>query len=190
MAETRQYYFRLSPMAETRQHTPPASTSQVLALALLAPLSAFLLFLSAITLTGNVVGIALSTPLFVIFSPVLLPAALLIGSAVAGFLTSAAFGLTSVASFTWMANHLRRARLSEQLEYAKHSAQDTISHAAQSLKETGEGVLRKGHEVQAKAQESRNEAEIEKAQREKDQNEKAQSEKDQREKSQREKRSS
>ncbi|KAI9087664.1 hypothetical protein K1719_030534 [Acacia pycnantha] len=142
MAETRQHYFRLSSMAETRQHSPPASTSQVLALAILPPFSAFFLFLAAFNLTGTVVGIAISTPLFVIFSPVLLPAALLIGFAVAGFLTSAAFGLTSLASFTWMANYLRRARLSEQLEYVKHSAQDTISHAAQSMKEAGEGVAR------------------------------------------------
>ncbi|XP_028781774.1 oleosin 16.4 kDa-like [Neltuma alba] len=175
MAEIRQdYYYRY-------QHNPTQtstvfpekapSSSQVLALSFLLPLGAFLLFVAAITGTGTVVGIALSTPLFVIFSPVLLPAAFLIGLAVAGFLTSGAFGVTAFSSFTWLANFLRRSRLSEQLEYAKHRAEETIGHAAQSVKEAGETVLSKaqeaGQEAQTKSKESRQRTQSGKAQEEK-----------------------
>lgn len=155
MAEIQQEY-SLSYNQGTNNYRSSPSTSHVMALALLLPLSGFLLFISAITFTGTLIGIALTVPLFVIFSPVLVPAALLVGLVVTGFLTAATFGVTSVASFAWIANYVRHTRWSEQLEYAKNRAQDTISHAAQSVKEAGEGVMNKvqeaGQEVQDKAQ--------------------------------------
>lgn len=161
MAQAQQdyrHYQQNPPYATQTQSIFPEkgpSPSQVLALATLLPFGAFLLMLAGITLTGTVVGLAVTTPLFVIFSPVLLPAALVIGLAVTGFLTSGAFGVTALSSFTWLANYLRRSRLLEQLEFANRRAQETMG---QSVKESGEAVQSKvqeaGQEAQNKAQES------------------------------------
>ncbi|XP_054820248.1 oleosin Cor a 15-like [Prosopis cineraria] len=169
MADTRQDYYHYQHKPMYASESP--SASQVLALAALLPLGAFLLLLAALTLAATVLGIAVSAPLFVIFSPVLLPAALLLGLAVAGLLTSGAFGVTALSSFTWLANYVRRSRLPEQLEYAKHRARETISQAAQSAKEAGEAVLSKvqesGQEMQTTAQETKNKTEGGKAREEK-----------------------
>ncbi|KAK4772570.1 hypothetical protein SAY86_014345 [Trapa natans] len=58
------------------------------------PVGGILLALAGFTLLATVVGLEIVTPLSIIFSPVLVPAAAVIGLGVAGFLTSRAFGLT------------------------------------------------------------------------------------------------
>ncbi|KAJ6970571.1 hypothetical protein NC653_034995 [Populus alba x Populus x berolinensis] len=73
----------------------------------LLPVGGTLLFLAGLTLVGTLTGLAVATPLFVIFSPVLVPAALVIGLGVLGFLTSGAFGLTALSSLSWMASYIR-----------------------------------------------------------------------------------
>ncbi|KAI3464128.1 hypothetical protein Pfo_020791, partial [Paulownia fortunei] len=57
------------------------STSQVLAVVTLFPVGGILLCLAGLTLTGSLIGLAVATPLFVIFSPILVPAALTIALA-------------------------------------------------------------------------------------------------------------
>lgn len=76
----------------------------------LFPLGGLLLLIAGITLTGTIIGLAISTPLFVIFSPVLVPAVLTLGLAVTGFLTSGAFGITAVSSLAWLVKYLRQGR--------------------------------------------------------------------------------
>ncbi|KAL0014379.1 hypothetical protein SO802_001448 [Lithocarpus litseifolius] len=60
------------------------STTKVLAVLALLPVGGTLLALSGLTLLCSVIGLAVSTPLFIIFSPVLVPAAIVIGLAVTG----------------------------------------------------------------------------------------------------------
>jgi hypothetical protein len=98
------------------------STSQLIVLATLVPFGATLLILSGLTLTATVVGLAVTTPLFIFFSPVLLAAAVVIGLAIAGFLTSGAFGVTSLSSFAWVASYLRRSRFLEKVNVKHHHA--------------------------------------------------------------------
>ncbi|KAG1342850.1 Oleosin isoform 300a [Cocos nucifera] len=86
------------------------SASQVLAVVTLLPIGGILLALSGIILTGTVIGLAVVTPLFVIFSPVLVPAALAIGLAVMGFLASGAFGLTALMSLSWVVSYVKGRR--------------------------------------------------------------------------------
>ncbi|KAE8795216.1 high molecular weight oleosin [Hordeum vulgare] len=62
-------------------------------MATLFPLGRLLLVLSGLALAGTVVGLAVATPVFLLFSPVLVPDALTIGMAVIGFLASGALGL-------------------------------------------------------------------------------------------------
>lgn len=137
------------------------SSSQVLAIATIVPFGASLLILAGFTLTATVIGLAVTTPLFVIFSPILIPAALVIALAVAGFLTSGAFGVTSLSSFAWMANYLRCSQLPEQLQHAKARAQETLGNLAQRnerTKEVSESGISKAQETvqedQTKAREA------------------------------------
>lgn len=58
--------------------------------------------LSGLTLAATVVGLVAATPLLVIFSPVLVPAAIVLFLITAGFLASGGFGATAVAVFYWM----------------------------------------------------------------------------------------
>ncbi|KAK7291610.1 hypothetical protein RIF29_06899 [Crotalaria pallida] len=150
-------------MAETQQHNyyhdhqgkDTNSTSQILAIATLVPFGASLLILAGFTLTATVLGLAIATPLFIFFSPVLVPAALVIGLAVTGFLTSGAFGVTSLSSFAWMANYLRRSRLPErlpgQLQYARDLAQETLGNLAQRTKEAAETGINKAQSMASEA---------------------------------------
>ncbi|KAF3944298.1 hypothetical protein CMV_029221 [Castanea mollissima] len=76
---------------------------QVLAVVLaLLTVGGTLFALSGLTLLCSVIGLAVSTPLFIIFSPVLVPAAIVIGLAVTGFLCAEALGLTGLSSLSWV----------------------------------------------------------------------------------------
>lgn len=129
------------------------STSQVLAVLTLLPVGGTLLALSGVTLAGTVLGLAVTTPLFVIFSPVLVPAALTIGLAVTAFLTSGAFGLTGLSSLSWFLNFFRQATgatgsVQEQLDRAKKRMMDVADYTGQKTKDAGQ-------ETQVKAQEGK-----------------------------------
>lgn len=123
------------------------SKSQVLAVVTLLPVGGTLLLLSGLTLAGTLTCLALATPLFIICSPVLVPAALVIGLAIAGFLTSGAFGVTALSSFSWLASFLRRMRVPEQMEQAKRRIQDTTGQIGQKVKETGQTIPQKAQET-------------------------------------------
>ncbi|VAI01327.1 unnamed protein product [Triticum turgidum subsp. durum] len=88
------------------------SASQALTVATLFPLGGLLLVLSGLALAGTVVGLAVATPVFLLFSPMLVPAALTIGLAVTGFLTSGALGLGGLSSPSRAA---RRTRAPEEV---------------------------------------------------------------------------
>ncbi|KAJ6811246.1 putative oleosin 18 kDa [Iris pallida] len=126
------------------------STAQVLSVAVLLPAGGTLLALSGLTLILTLVGLAVATPVFVVFSPVLVPAAVVIGLAVAGFLASGAFGLTAVTSLSWIVNYLRGAgeRVPEQMDQLKRRMAETAGQAGQRTKEIGERIQSKAqHEA-------------------------------------------
>ncbi|KAM0932861.1 putative oleosin [Dioscorea sansibarensis] len=122
------------------------SASKVLAVATLLPVGGSLLGLSGVTLAGTVLGLAVATPLFLLFSPVLVPAAITIGLAVLGFLTSGAFGLTAVSALSWILNYLRCARVPEHMEHAKRRMADAAGQFGQRAREAGQTVQSKAQE--------------------------------------------
>ncbi|KAF3444613.1 hypothetical protein FNV43_RR14305 [Rhamnella rubrinervis] len=135
-----------------QSHRGP-STSQVLAILTLLPVGGTLLALAGVTLTGTIIGLAVTTPLFIIFSPVLVPAVITIGLAVTGFLTSGAFGLTGLSSLSWFLNYFRQATgatgsAQEQLDRAKKRMLDMAEFTGQKTKDVGQ-------EIQSKAQEGK-----------------------------------
>lgn len=124
------------------------SMSQVLAVLTLLPVGGTLLALAGLTLTGTVIGLTVATPVFIIFSPILVPATIAVAMAVAGFLFSGAFGLTGMSSLTYVFNRLRRATGTEQLDLdmAKRRVQDMTGYIGQKTKEVGQKIESKAHE--------------------------------------------
>ncbi|KAL6182472.1 hypothetical protein ACLB2K_043891 [Fragaria x ananassa] len=120
------------------------SASQIIAVVTLVPLGGTLLLLAGLTLAGTFIGMALSTPLFVIFSPILVPAIVTVGLVVAGILTSGAFAITGLSSFSWLANYLRRSRLPQQ---AIRGAQETTGQLTQKARDMGQSVTEKAQEA-------------------------------------------
>ncbi|CAF1920369.1 hypothetical protein YC2023_019744 [Brassica napus] len=125
------------------------STNQVVALIAGVPIGGSLLALAGLTLAGSVIGLILSIPLFLLFSPVIVPAALTIGLAVTGILASGLFGLTGLSSVSWVLNYIRGTSdtVPEQLDYAKRRMADAVGYAGQKGKEMGQYVQDKAHEA-------------------------------------------
>jgi len=133
------------------------STSQVLAVITGLPVGGILLALAGLSLLGTLTGLAVTTPLFILFSPVIVPATIVIGLAVAGFLTSGAFGLTALSSFSWVMNYIRQTQgtVPEQLELAKRGMADVVGYVGQKTKEAGQKTKEVGQDIQSKAQDAK-----------------------------------
>lgn len=115
------------PHQSTQKHI---SNSQIITIITLFPLGGLLLLLAAITLTGTIIAVAAVTPLFVIFSPVLIPALLASGLALTGFFTSGAFGVTALSSLLWIFNYFRQGR-------TKQRVQDTVGFVGHRARHVG-----------------------------------------------------
>jgi len=124
------------------------STSKALAVLTMLPVGGGLLALAGITLVGTLIGLAVTTPLFILFSPVLVPAALVIGLAVTSFLASGAFGLTGSWSLSWVGRYIQEATqtMPESLDQAKRRMQDMAGYVGQKTKEVGQEIQRKAHD--------------------------------------------
>ncbi|KAJ1412161.1 Oleosin [Sesbania bispinosa] len=133
------------------------SSSQVIAVAAGLPVGGILLALAGLTLVGTLTGLALTTPLFILFSPVLVPATIVVGLAVAGFLTSGACGLTALSSFSWVLNYIRQTQgtVPDQLESAKRRMADVAGYVGQKTKEVGQKTKEVGQDIQTKAQDTK-----------------------------------
>lgn len=124
------------------------SAAQIMALITLLPVGGTLLALAGFTLAGTVIGLIVATPLFILFSPVLVPAAIGIGLAVAGFFTSGAFGLTGLSSLSWVLNLFRHGRsVPEIADQAKRRAADVVGYVGQKTKEVGQDIQTKAQET-------------------------------------------
>lgn len=122
---------------------------QVLALVAGVPVGGTLLTLAGLTLAGSVIGLMLAFPLLLIFSPVIVPAAFVIGLAMTGFFVSGAIGLTGLSSMSWVLNYVRRARdyMPEELEEAKQRLAEMAEYVGQRTKDAGQTIEDKAHDV-------------------------------------------
>ncbi|KAG7575559.1 Oleosin [Arabidopsis thaliana x Arabidopsis arenosa] len=125
------------------------SSTQVLAVFVGVPVGGTLLTIAGLTLAGSVIGLMLAFPLFLIFSPVIVPAAFVIGLAMTGFLASGAIGLTGLSSMSWVLNYIRRAgeHIPEELEEAKQRLADMAEYVGQRTKDAGQTIEDKAHDV-------------------------------------------
>ncbi|KAK4346272.1 hypothetical protein RND71_032611 [Anisodus tanguticus] len=123
------------------------TATQILAIVTLLPVGGTLFCLAGITLICTLIGLAVATPVFLLFSPVLVPAILTVGLAVAGFLTSGAFGVTGLSSFSWILNYLQQGKsVPENLDAAKRRMADAASHLGQKTKDVGQTIQSKAQE--------------------------------------------
>ncbi|CAI0456225.1 unnamed protein product [Linum tenue] len=113
------------------------------------PVGGTLLALAGIILFGTLIGLAVATPVFIICSPVIVPAALLVAFAVTAFLTSGLAGATGLTALSWFAMYLRQASqaVPETMEQAKRRMQDAAGYAGQKTKEVGQEIQRKAQET-------------------------------------------
>ncbi|KAJ6423937.1 hypothetical protein OIU84_024832 [Salix udensis] len=127
------------------QHQQGPSASKVLALLTMLPVGGGFLALAGITLVGTLIGAAVTTPLFILFSPVLVPASLVICLAVTSFLASGTFGLTGIWSLSWVGSYIQEASraMPESLDEAKSRMQDMAGYVGQKTKEVGQEIQRK-----------------------------------------------
>ncbi|XP_058180322.1 oleosin H1-like [Rhododendron vialii] len=122
------------------------SKGKILAVATLLPVGGSLLGLSGLTLAASLLGLAVATPIFLLCSPVLVPAALVAGLVLAGFFTSGLFGLTGLTSLSWVMKYFRQAG-PPQLDEAKRRMQDVAVTVGQKTKEVGEAIQQKAKEA-------------------------------------------
>ncbi|KAJ4729282.1 Oleosin family protein [Melia azedarach] len=125
------------------------SASKVLAVMALLPVGGTLLALAGITLAGTIIGLLVTTPLFIIFSPVIVPAAIVIGLAVTGFFTSGAFGLTALSSLSWVLSRLRQktGSMPEMADQAKRRVAGMADFVGLKTKEVGQEIQKQAHEA-------------------------------------------
>nr|CAB3497345.1 unnamed protein product [Digitaria exilis]CAB3502313.1 unnamed protein product [Digitaria exilis] len=105
---------------EQQEESAPAAVAKALA----AGTAAFsMLLLSGLALTATVLALIVATPLLVIFSPVLVPAAITVALLTAGFVSSGGFGAAAVGVLAWMYRSLQQTQSS-----SKHDAKDWAQH--------------------------------------------------------------
>ncbi|CAA2982522.1 oleosin 1-like [Olea europaea var. sylvestris] len=129
---TEQYHDR----QQQHYQTLPQRSHQIVKAVTAATAGGSLLVLSGLTLAGTVIALALATPLLVIFSPVLVPAAITIFLVCSGFLASGGFGVAAVSVLSWIYRYVtgKHPPGAEQLD----QAQTKLSIKAREMKDKAE----------------------------------------------------
>lgn len=116
---------------DEQAHRQPAAVAVAKAVAAAAAAGSMLV-LSALTLTGTVLALVVATPLLVIFSPVLVPAAVAVALLAAGFVSSGAFGAAAMGVLAWMYRYLSalpgEGPEGARLESKAHDVKDWAQH--------------------------------------------------------------
>lgn len=87
---------------QPHQRSPEPRSHQVVKAATAVTAGGSLLVLSGLTLAGTVIALTIATPLFVIFSPVLVPAVIAVALLITGFLASGGFGVAAITVLSWI----------------------------------------------------------------------------------------
>ncbi|KAG1335339.1 oleosin 1 [Cocos nucifera] len=121
-----------------------AKVRQAARLATAGAIGAGVLVLSGLTLMGTVIGLVAATPLLVIFSPILVPAAAVVAVVAAGLLLSGGFGVAVVSALVWIYNYVmgKHPPGADRLDAARAAM-------ARKAKDYGRYVQTKSHEVAA-----------------------------------------
>ncbi|XP_006355299.1 oleosin 1-like [Solanum tuberosum] len=110
-------------------------------------LGAALLGLSSLTFAGTVIFLILAAPFLVVFSPILVPAAMILVLSTAGFLFSGGSGIGGLAAILWLYRKVRG-----QLPYAADQLDFARMRIASKAWDMKERAKEGGQYVQNKAQ--------------------------------------
>ncbi|XVF48611.1 hypothetical protein PTKIN_Ptkin03bG0204000 [Pterospermum kingtungense] len=140
--------YQNKPMTQKLYESAPSSREAAKFLTA-TTLGAALLLLSGLTLTGTVIAVIIATPLMVIFSPILVPAAIATFLAITGFLFSGGCGVAAITVLTWMYNYVQGKHPlgADQLDYARDMLSSTARNMSEKAKEYGEYAQHKAQEV-------------------------------------------
>ncbi|KAK6933424.1 Oleosin [Dillenia turbinata] len=85
-----------------KQHQQQTQSHQVVKAATAATAGGSLLVLAGLITAATVIGLTIATPLLVIFSPVLVPAAIAVFLLFSGFLAAGGFGVAALTVLSWI----------------------------------------------------------------------------------------
>lgn len=125
------------------------ATRQTVKFLTAASIGTALLLLSGLTMTGTVVCLVLATPALVLFSPILVPAGIVIALATAGFFFSGGFGVAALSALAWIYNYVtgKHPPGADQLDSARMKLMSTARDVKERAKEYGHFVQNKAHEA-------------------------------------------
>ncbi|KAI5399353.1 stearoyl-CoA 9-desaturase, partial [Lathyrus oleraceus] len=86
----------------TVQQQPSTKSTQLVKAATAVTAGGSLLILSGLVLAGTVIALTVITPLFVIFSPVLVPAVIIVALLTLGFFASGGLGVAAITVLAWI----------------------------------------------------------------------------------------
>lgn len=122
----------LQTQTQTQTQTQPRSHQMVKA-ATAVTAGGSLLLLSGLTLAGTVIALTLATPLLVIFSPVLVPAAVTAFLITTGFLASGGFGVAALSVLSWIYRYVtgKHPPGADSIDQARYK----LAHKAREMKD-------------------------------------------------------
>ncbi|KAK3008997.1 hypothetical protein RJ639_013589 [Escallonia herrerae] len=148
---------QLKPMSQ-RLHESAPSIRQTVRFLAAATIGAALLGISGLTLTGTVIALIMTTPVLILFSPVLVPAGILVSLVTAGFLFSGGCGVAALTALSWIYNYVagKHPPGADQLDYARSRIANKARDMKDRAKEYGQYVQHKAHDAtqQGKREES------------------------------------
>lgn len=128
---------------QQHQHQHQSTAHQLVKAVTALATGGSMLALSGLTMAGTVIALTVATPLLVIFSPVLVPAAIAFSLIGTGFVASGGFGLAAMSVLAWMYKYMTgkhpvgadridhaRARIASKARDIKDSAQQKAEHAS------------------------------------------------------------
>lgn len=117
----------------TTTSSSSSSSRQTVKILTAATFGLSLLLFSGLALTATVIALIIATPLFVLFSPILVPASLALFFLASGLLFAGGCGLAGIAAFSWIYNYVagKHPMGSDKLDYAGA----VIADKARNLKE-------------------------------------------------------
>ncbi|KAF3433196.1 hypothetical protein FNV43_RR24298 [Rhamnella rubrinervis] len=107
-----------------------------------------LLVLSGLILAGTVIALTIATPLFVIFSPVLVPALITVSLLIIGFLASGGFGVAAVTVLSWIYSYVtgNHPPGADQLDLARHKLTSKAREMRDRAEQFGQQHLAPGQQ--------------------------------------------
>ncbi|KAH7537784.1 oleosin Cor a 13 [Ziziphus jujuba] len=146
-----EHYQQQSQYPQGQQQQQQSRSQQVVKAATAVTAGGSLLILSGLILAGTVIALTIATPLFVIFSPVLVPAVITVSLLVVGFLASGGFGVAAVTVLSWIYGYVtgKHPPGADQLDQARHRLASKAREMKDRAEQYGQPHVTSGPQQQA-----------------------------------------